>query len=547
MPKGVKRSEKGIADSVYRNGKIYTVDGDFSVASALAIKGDKFIFVGSDEDAQKHTGEETIVNDLQGKTVIPGLINSHLHFLGIGLSLIQLDAFLKPKQDILNDVADAYKSREAGEWIRGRGWTQVKWDPAVFPTKEDLDAVAPDIPVVLYRVCGHAAWVNSKALEIAGIIRNTPDPAGGEIMRDDNGDPAGVLIGTAMDLVSRYTPDPTEEQKIEALLAAQEHLLSFGLTGARDAGGDLETINHMKALYGSGDLKIRIYQMCSPGEAAECFYEVPEDERIGLFDNRYTIRSVKLMADGSLGGGSAWLLEEYSDRPGHVGNPRYTDEEIYDLVKKARRAGFQANTHAIGDAATRQVLDAYEKVLKEMPDPDHRYCIEHAEVVALEDIPRFAQLGVLPSMQTVFATSDWSLVEARLGRGSERIKGVNAFRRFIESGSIIPNGTDSPVELVNPYHSLYAGVTRVDRDGRPPGGWYPEECMTREEALRSHTIWAAYAQFEEDVKGSIEIGKLADFVVIDRDYMTCPVEEIKDIEALRTVLGGETLYIRSAG
>ena len=547
MPKSVKGFEKGIADSVYRNGKIYTVDGDFAVASALAIRGDKFIFVGSDEDAQRHTGEKTIVNDLQRKTVIPGLVNSHLHFPGIGLSLIQLDAFLKPKQDILNDVADAYRKRGAGEWIRGRGWTQTKWDPAVFPAKEDLDAVAPDIPVVLYRVCGHAAWVNSKALEIAGITGNTPDPAGGEIIRDDNGDPTGVLIDTATDLVSRYCPDPAEKEKIEALLAAQEHLLSFGLTGARDAGGDLETINQMKALYGSGDLKIRIYQMCSPGEAAEYFYEVPEDERIGLFDNRYTIRSVKLMADGSLGGGSAWLLEEYNDRPGHVGNPRYTDKEIYDLVKKAREAGFQVNTHAIGDAATRQVLDAYEKVLKEMPDPDHRYCVEHAEVVALEDIPRFAQLGVLPSMQTVFATSDWTLVEARLGPGSERIRGVNAFRKFIESGSIIPNGTDSPVELVNPYHSLYAGVTRVDRDGRPPGGWYPEECMTRQEALRSHTIWAAYAQFEEHEKGSIEIGKLADFVVIDRDYMTCPVEEIKDIKALRTVLGGETLYVRGAG
>ncbi|MBE0431096.1 MAG: amidohydrolase [Dehalococcoidia bacterium] len=549
MTKGVKGSEEVIADCVYHNARIYTVDRDFSVASALAIRGDGFIFVGSDDDARKHIGDNTLVIDLHGKTVLPGLIDSHLHFLGIGLSLLHLDVFLKPKQAILDDVADAYESRGPGEWIRGRGWSQAKWDPPVFPTKEDLDAVAPDTPVVLYRVCGHAAWLNSKALEIAGITANTPDPPGGEIIRDDHGQPTGVLIDTAMDSVWKHSPGPTDKEIVEALLSAQHHLLSFGLTGARDAdlGPNLRTISHMKALYESGDLKVRIYQMCSPDDAAEHFYAVPAGERVGLFGNRYSMRSVKLMADGSLGGGSAWLLHEYHDRPRHSGNPRYTDEEVYGLVKEARKAGFQVNTHAIGDAATRQVLDAYDRVLTEMPDPDHRYCIEHAEVVALEDIPRFAALGVLPSMQAVFTTSDWSMVEARLGSRSERIKGVNAFRKFIESGCIVPNGTDSPVEMVNPYHSLYAAVTRMDRDGQPPGGWYPEQCMTRQEALRSHTIWAAYAQFEEDIKGSIEAGKLADFVVIDRDYMTCPAEQIKDIQALITVLGGETLYTREYG
>ncbi|MFP3898568.1 MAG: amidohydrolase [Dehalococcoidia bacterium] len=546
MSAGVRRSAQETADSVYHNGKIYTVDRGFSVASALAIRNDRFIFVGSAEHAQQYIGHRTAVVDLQGATVIPGLINSHLHLLAIGLSLTGVDAFHKSKQDILRDVADAYKRRGAGEWIQGRGWSQVIWDPPAFPTTADLDAVVPDVPVVLYRVCGHAAWLNSKALAIAGITRNTPDPAGGEIIRDDNGQPTGVLIDTAIDLVWKHVPEPGDEEITEAILSAQEHLLSFGVTAARDAdlGPNLRTIDHMKALYVSGHLKIRIYQMCSPDEAAGHFYGVPEADRIGLFDNRYTIRSVKLMADGSLGGGSAWLLEEYHDRPGHVGNPRYADDEIYSMVKEARSAGFQVNTHAIGDAAVRQVLDAYEKVLQEMPDVDHRYCIEHAEVVALEDIPRFAALGVLPSMQTVFATSDWNMVEARLGPTSQRIKGVNAFRKFIDSGSIIPNGTDSPVELVNPYHSLYAAVTRVDRDGRPPAGWHPEECMTREEALRSHTIWAAYAQFDEGIKGSIEAGKLADFVVIDRDYMTCRPQDIKDIKALRTVLGGQILYIR---
>ena len=546
MPERVGRYAEEIADSIYHNGKIYTVDYGSSVASAVAIKGGRFIFVGPDEGAKRHIGARTEVIDLQSQTVLPGLINSHLHLLGIGLSLSQLDVFLKPKQDILKDVADAYRRSRGEQWIRGRGWNQANWDPAEFPTRLDLDAVAPDIPVVLYRVCGHAAWLNSRALEIAGITGNSPDPAGGEIIRDEAGEPTGVLVDTAMDYVWPHNPDPADKEIAEALLLAQQHLLSFGITSARDADGgpSLSTIDHMKALYDRGDLRIRIYQMCSPDDARECFYGTPKRGRVGLFGNRYTIRSVKLVADGSLGSRSAWLLEEYSDRPGHVGNPRYSDEEAYALVEEARKAGFQVNAHAIGDAAARQMLDVYDRVLSARPDPDHRYCIEHAEVVALEDIPRFARLGVLPSMQTVFATSDWNLAEARLGRESERIKGVNAFRKFIQSGCMIPNGTDSPVELANPYHSLYAGVTRVDRDGQPPEGWHREECMTREEALRSHTIWAAYAQFEEDTRGSIEVGKLADFVAIDRDYMTCAAEEIKDIRALRTVLGGETLYTR---
>ncbi|MFU8796049.1 MAG: amidohydrolase [Dehalococcoidia bacterium] len=540
-------SEDAVADSVYRNGRVYTVDADFSVASALAISGDRFVCVGSDEDVGRHIGGRTEVVDLQGRTVLPGLINSHLHLLSVGLSLMQLDAFLKPKKDILNDVAAAYRGCARGEWVKGWGWSQVQWDPAVFPTRHELDGVAPDSPVILYRVCGHAAWVNSRALELAGVTADTPEPPGGEIIRDGKGVPTGVLIDTAMNLVSRLVPDPTEKDKIEALLAAQEHLLSFGTTGARDAdaGCTLETIERMKKLYGSGDLRIRMYQMCSPGEATEHFYRVPEGERTGLFNNRYSIRSVKLMGDGSLGGGSAWLLDDYSDRPGHRGNPRYSDDELYGLVREARRANFQVNTHAIGDAAVRQALDAYQRVLREMPGPDHRYCIEHAEVVAMQDIPRFAELGVLPSVQAIFTSSDWSMAESRLGKESQRLRGVNAFRRFIESGSMLPNGTDSPVEPVNLFHSLYAAVTRSDLGGQPPGGWHPEERLTREEALRSHTVWAAYAQFEESREGSIEAGKLADFVVIDRDYMSCPVDEIKDIQALRTVLGGETLYTRN--
>ncbi len=539
--------EENKADVVYINGNIYTVDKDFSKATAMAIKGDRFIYVGDDKGARKYAGKDTKLIDLKGQTVIPGLIDSHLHYLSLGTRLLQIDAFWKPKEEILEAVAEKYKKIEPGEWILGRGWNQEVWDPPVFPTKEDLDAVSPDVPVVLTRVCGHATWVNSKALEIAGIDKNTPDPVGGEILRDENGEPIGILTDQAQQLVSTKVPDFTEKQLEKALLLAQEELFSQGITSAHDAGSNDEDIQRLKKLYQEGDLKVRLYVMArvtgrpSPQELVEglrSFYD--KGPQIGVFGDRLTVRSIKLSLDGSLGARSAWMLEEYSDRPGHLGNGKLTDEELYQIVKEARLAGFQVNSHAIGDAANRQALNVYEKVLKELPHPDHRYRIEHAQIVALEDISRFATLGVVPSMQTVHATSDKNMAEDRVG--PDRIKGAYAWRKFIEAGCVIPNGTDAPVELVNPYHNLYAAVTRMDREGEPKGGWYPEECLTREEALRSCTKWAAYGAFEEEQKGSIEVGKLADFVKIDRDIMNCPESEIKDIKALLTVVGGETVY-----
>lgn len=534
--------EKNVADILYINGNIYTVDDNNPTASSMAIKGDRFIAVGSYDDMKNHIGSNTEIIDLKGKTVIPGLVEAHLHYPGIGESMLQIDAFWKPKQEILDSVAEAYSAAEAEEWITGRGWNQEVWNPAAFPTKEDLDAIAPDIPVYLRRTCGHAAWVNSKALEIAGIDKTTADPIGGEILRDENGEATGVLTDTAAYLVSQHIPALSERQQFMALELAQEQLFSYGITSAHDAGTGLATINKMKQLYASEDLKIRLYVMASPGETAEFFYQQAPEERIGLYNNRLTVRTLKLMGDGSLGARSAWMLEEYTDRPGHVGNVRYTDEEAYGYIKAAREAGFQVATHAIGDATNRQILDAYEKVLKEMPDSDHRYRIEHAQVIALEDIPRFAQLGVLPSMQSVHATSDKNMAEDRVG--PERIKGAYAWRKLINAGSILPNGSDAPVELVNPYHGIYAAVTRKDRAGDPEGGWYGGECLTREEALQSFTIWGAFAAFEEDMKGSIEAGKLADFTVIDRDLMTCPEADLKDILVLRTVVGGEVVYQR---
>lgn len=533
---------RGAVDAVYVNGTVYTVDDKNPKATAFAVKGDKFVKVGSDAEVMALGGRRTEVIDLQGKTVLPGLIDAHIHFSGIGEAKMRLDAFWKPKQEILDSVAAAYKQAKKGEWIQGRGWNQEVWTPAVFPTKEDLDKIAPDIPVYLGRTDGHAAWVNSKALEIGGVTKTTPNPQGGEIIRDANGEATGVLIDTARALVSKHIPLLNKDRVLESLIRAQEELVSLGLTGGHDAGCDLAMIDMMKGLYESGKLYVRLNERLripdGSTELHEEFYAA--GKQIGLYDNRLTVRGIKISVDGALGSRGALMLKPYSDRPDSVGVVRVPADRLYAQVKRARQAGFQVSTHAIGDGGNRMVLDAYEKVLKEMPDADHRWRIEHAQVVALEDIPRFAQLGIIPSMQTVHATSDKNMAENRVG--PDRIKGAYAWRKFLKTGVVIPNGTDAPVELVNPFHGLFAAVSRQSRDGKPAGGWYPEEKMTREEALKSYTLWPAYAAFEEKIKGSIEEGKLADFVVIDRDYMTCGESEIKDIRALQTVIGGKSVY-----
>ncbi|MDI9540544.1 MAG: amidohydrolase, partial [Bacillota bacterium] len=373
-----------IADTVYVNGNIYTVDEVFSKAQAIAIKGQYIIGVGSNEDVKRFVGESTKVIDLQGKTVIPGLIEGHMHYPGEGQKLLQLDLFWKPKDVILAAVKAEADRLPDGEWITGGGWNQEVWDIPEFPSKDDLDEVAPNNPVALRRTCGHATWVNSLALEIGGITKDTPNPQGGEILKNENGDPLGILTDTAASFVTSKIPPLTAERKKEALLLAQDELFSYGLTTSMDAGSSVEDIQQMKELYESGDLKIRLYVMVDSGPDAEVYYE--KGPEVGLYGNSMTMNCIKFYTDGSLGARSAWLLEEYSDRPGHVGNSRHTYDEFYELVKAARDNGFQASTHAIGDAANRQVVDIYEKVLKENPLDDHRYRIEHFQIATLEDI-----------------------------------------------------------------------------------------------------------------------------------------------------------------
>jgi len=534
-----------IADSVYINGNIYTMDEDQPNASAIAVKGQRLIFVGDSDQVKAYIGNNTKVTDLKGKTVIPGLIEGHMHLPMLGENLLKVDAFWKPKAEILAAVKAEAAKVKPGEWITGFGWNNTIWEDKSYPTKEDLDAVAPDNPVVMERTDGHMIWVNSKALELAGITKDSKDPQGGEILRDAAGNPTGCLTDTAGEPVQKIIPALSADQQKEAVLRAQDQLLSYGITSLMDAGSNLGTINKSKELYRDGKMKIRLYSLIGGdwggtiGEA-ERDYIKNNPPQMGLFDYRLSINAVKFFADGSLGSRSAALISDYSDRPGHKGNYKFTDQQIYDEMKDAYNEGYQIATHAIGDGAINQVINTYEKLQKANPRADARLRIEHFQVAQVSDIQRIMDLNILPAMQPTHATSDKTMAEDRIG--AERMKGAYAWRKVIDSGNIIIGGSDAPVELVNPYHGLYAAVTRQDRAGQPEGGWYVGEAMTREEALKSFTIWAAFGQFEENLKGSLKAGKLADFVVIDRDYMKCPANEIKDIQVLTTVLGGEVVY-----
>ena len=534
-----------IADSVYINGNIYTMDEDQPNVSALAVKGQKLIYVGNDVAAKDYIGNNTKVVDLKGKTVIPGLLEGHMHLPMLGENLLKVDAFWKPKAEIIAAVKAEVAKVQPGEWITGFGWNNTIWEDKAYPTKEDLDAVAPNNPVVLDRTDGHMIWVNSKALEMAGITKDTMNPQGGEILKDASGNPTGCLTDTAGEPVQKIIPTLSDDREKEAILKAQSQLLSYGFTSIMDAGSNMKMINMYHDLYKDKTMKIRLYSLIGGdwggtiGQAEKDYIakNAPQKE---LYDYRLSINAVKFFADGSLGSRSAALLEDYSDRPGHKGNYKFTDDQIYTEMKDAYDKGYQIATHAIGDGAVNQVINTYEKLMKANPREDARLRIEHFQVAQVSDIKRIADLKILPAMQPTHATSDKTMAEDRIG--AERMKGAYAWRKVIESGNIIVGGSDAPVELVNPYHGFYAAVTRQSRDGQPDGGWYISEGMTREEVLKAFTIWTAYGQFEEDLKGSLEIGKLADFVVIDRDYMKCPANEIKDIQVLITVLGGEAVY-----
>jgi predicted amidohydrolase YtcJ len=528
------------ANLVLVNGRIYTVDDARPRVSALAVKGGRIAFAGSDAEAKVAGGPAARVIDLQGKTVLPGFIDAHAHLLGLGNFLRRANlTFAASYDEVIARVVVFGKEAKPGEWIQGRGWDQNLWPQKQFPTHEALSRAFPDNPVVLTRVDGHALLANQKAMELARVDASTPDPEGGRIVRLPSGAPSGVFVDNAQRLILRAQPPASREKIREAVLAAIRECNRWGLTGIDDAGEDPATISVYEELARAGKYNLRNYVMLAdPGDRAQA--ALAKGPRSALYDGHLWLRAVKLYADGALGSRGAALLEPYADDPGNSGLLVSSPEHIRAIAELALRRGFQVAVHAIGDRANRLVLDQFEAALRAVPVADHRFRIEHAQVLSPQDIPRFARLGVVPSMQATHQTSDMGWAEQRLG--PERIRGAYAWRSLLDTGVVVPNGTDFPVEQVNPLLTFHAAVTREDPRGFPEGGWYPAQRMSREEALRSMTIWAAWAGFQESVMGSLAPGKYADFVVLDRDILTVPESEILDARVLATWVGGREVY-----
>ena len=532
------------ADLIVEARHIYTVDPDRPMVQAFAVRDGRFVFAGSAREAAALKGPRTRVLDLGDETVIPGITDAHLHLLGVGMALRAVDLTgTRSFDEVIQRVVARAREVGKGEWIRGRGWNQNDWPGMQFPTHDALSRAVPDNPVVLERVDGHAVVANARAMEAAGVTAATPDPAGGRIVRSADGSPTGVFVDNAMSLIDRAEPAPSREETRAAILAAVAEVNTWGLVGVHDPGVSQQTIGLYEELARAGRFNLRDYVMVD-GDSADVAQAYQRGPQTALYDGHLWIRAIKLWADGALGSRGAKLLEDYSDDPGNRGLWVTDTNVIRATAISALRHGFQLCVHAIGDGANRAVLDAYEAALDTVPTADHRFRIEHAQIVSHQDIPRFAALGVIPSMQTTHQTSDMYWAMNRLGW--TRSQGAYAWRSLLNTGVVIPNGTDAPVEAVNPMRSFHSAVTRQDADGWPAGGWLPDQRMTRQEALQSLTIWPAYASFEEDVAGSISPGKYADFVVLDQDIMTVAPERILDTHVLMTVLGGQAVYQRGA-
>jgi hypothetical protein len=532
------------ADLVVLNAKIYTADVNRPVAEALAVRGGRIAFVGSARGALALAGPRTEKLDLAGRTVIPGMVDAHAHLLGLGQALRTVDLVgTRSYEEVVARVAERANTARSGEWIRGRGWDQNDWADTRFPTHQALSRAVPNNPVYVTRVDGHAALVNAKALELAQVTAATPDPTGGRFIRDSAGAPTGVLIDAAQGIVGRVIPAPSRAELREQTLAAITEANRWGVTGIHDAGVGAEGIAVYEALAREGRYNLRNYVMIrSNDEGLDAFMR--RGPQNGLHGGRLWIRAIKLSADGALGSRGAALLEPYADDPGNTGLITTPPERIKSVAVRALRTGFQLNVHAIGDRANRIVLDQFAAALREVPVADHRFRIEHAQILHYQDIPRLAELDVIPSMQGSHQSSDMYWVPARIGWS--RSEGAYAWRSLLNTGVVIPNGSDFPVEAVNPLISFHAFVSRQDAAGYPAGGWFPAQRTTREEALRSMTLWPAYAAFMEGESGTLTAGKHADFVVLDRDIMTIDAEEVLGTRVMMTVLGGRTVYRQEA-
>jgi len=543
------------ADLVITGGTVYTVDEQNPTAQGVAVRNGRIVFVGSEADAKAYVGEGTEVIDLHGKTMTPGIIEGHGHLMGVGYNALNLDLMdVKSYDELIERVREAAKKAKPGQWIVGRGWHQEKWDtkPDVivkgFPVHKRLSEASPDNPVFLRHASGHAALANARAMEAAGVatlakekLKQESGP-GGEVIRDELGNPTGIFNERAMTLITSHIPENTEDTDAQALTLALEACAHNGITSFHDAGASRENIALFHTFKNDNKLTTRLYVMITGYDrdlVHEWFNKGPEIDTTGTL----TIRSIKLNCDGALGSRGAWLLQPYSDRPDTYGMATLSMDTVLSTSRGALKAGFQVCSHAIGDRANREILDRYEQAFKEAggPSQSHRFRIEHAQHIDPADLPRFANLGVLAAMQAIHMSSDRPWAIERLGE--KRIKeGAYMWQSLLRSGAHIINGTDAPVEPLNPVACFYASVTRRTLKGEPKEGFEPAEKMTRAQALKSYTLDAAYGAFEENLKGSVAVGKLADFTVFSQDLMTVPDDSILHTSIAMTIVGGKVVY-----
>jgi predicted amidohydrolase YtcJ len=534
------------ADLVLKNGIVHTVNDDQPRVEAVAVRRGKIVFVGTSAEVKKYEGKGTRVVDLKGKTVVPGLTDAHYHLAGVGQREMTLNLEgTTSLEDFLARVKSRVVKAKPGEWVTGRGWIETFWKPQTFPTRQDLDRIAPNNPVYLVRADGHGGVANTAALTIAKIDKDTESPFGGEIMKDKRtGEPNGMLLDRAQGLVTKHIPAPSDADREQALIIGSKRSVDLGWTQIQNAGGSWAEVEMLKKLYGENKIKLRVYEAIrGPGPDAQRLLR--EGSNVGLYNQRLTIRTIKVSIDGALGSKGAALLEPYADHD-TAGFLTFKEDDLMPMLKDALRKGIQVEVHAIGDRANRTILDWYEKAFNEvqmierMDRSDPRWRIEHAQIVHPDDIPRFAKLKIIPSMQPSHAIGDLHFAASRLG--VKRLEGAYAWQSFIKQGSFIAGGSDAPVERGEPMIEFYAAVARKDQKGFAGEGWHPEQKLTREQALKMFTIWAAFAAFEEKTRGSIETGKLADLTVLSADIMQVPEAEILKTKCVMTVIGGEVVY-----
>jgi len=534
-PAGQK--EPAVADLIFTGGHILTDKS--TPATALAVKGQRIIAVGDDATIAALSGPETQVVELKGSVVSPGFNDSHAHLYGLGKSLGQVDLMGTESAAAVVDLVRAtHAELPAGTWLEGRGWDQNDWDLREYPTAAMLDTVSDKRPILLRRVDGHAAWVNSAALRAAGITAATDNPSGGEILRDLDGHPTGILIDNAVDLVRDIMPEVSPAEMERRVKLAVTHCWPQGVTGVHEAGVSWRRARLYERLAAAGELDLRLYGMYDdiPATLDSALARGP----FFSADSLLTLRAIKLYGDGALGSRGALLLREYSDQSGYHGLAVTSVEHLREVTRRGAAAGFQLCTHAIGDAANRLVLDIYEEVLRETSFQDARWRIEHAQILHPDDIPRFSDLGVIAAMQPTHCTSDMDWADERLGE--DRLPGAYAWRSLVKSGARLCFGTDFPVERVDPLHGLYAARTRTHHDGTPPWGWQPQEVLTGAEAHAFYTVGSAYAAFQESALGRIAPGFLADLTVLDGDPITCEPRDLLSMQVLHTVVNGELVY-----